>query len=206
MNRVGLLGGKVVVFNGPPSSGKDTFTHYLMAHTGVIHAAFKNRLIEIALAISGVDSLTWERWYSADKEKGRDELWGLSCRAFLIKVSERMIKPHFGQSYFGECEAKNIRRYPNEFKECGFCFSDSGFNAELAEVVKEAGPENVIVVQLHRSGTSFKGDSRAYLNRQDFPGVMFIQQQNDRPIKDVAADLLETLECVIADNRKSVNT
>lgn len=201
-----LLAGFVVVFNGPPYSGKDTLTEYLHCLTGAGHAAFKTKLLEIALVISGVDSLTWERWYLADKEKPRVELWGHSCRSFLILVSETMVKPNLGPAYFGELAALNIRNHMKDVSEFGVCFSDSGFDAELFEVVKEVGAKSVIVVQLHRSGTTFEGDSRAYLERQDFPGVLFIQQQNDSPIEDVTSELIETLACVIADKRECVNT
>ncbi len=206
MNLYGLLAGMVVVFNGPPSSGKDTLTMHLQANTGVTHSAFKIKLIEVALVISGVDSLTWERWYAADKEVARPELWGRSCREFLILVSETMIKPSLGSDYFGVAAAQVIHKNHEALSDCGVCFSDSGFDDELAQVVQEVGSENVVVVQLHRSGTNFKGDSRAYLKRENFPGVLFIQQQNDRPAEVVAGELIETLASVIADKRNCVNT
>ena len=195
------LAGKVVVFNGPPSSGKNTLAAFIRGCTQAVHMEFKRKLIEIALMVSGVSSSDWEYWYGQDKEQPRNALDGHSCRSFLIMVSEEMIRPHMGSAYFGHAAAEELKMYlPGH----GVVFSDSGFGEELQPVVDVAGAENVIVVQLHREGTDFRGDSRAYLNGNDFPSVMFLQLQNDRPAEEVAAELMQTLRALVVDNRETV--
>jgi len=89
--------------------------------------------------------------------------------------------------------------YLNEY---GAVYSDSGFNEELSKVVEAVGSDRVIVVQLHRQGTTFNGDSRNYLDRDQFPGVVFLQQQNDRPAEEVAGELLDTLMAIIEDKKQ----
>lgn len=198
-----LLSNYVVVMNGPPRSGKDTLARLIRGATSVVPRAFKTKLIEIALEISGVDRRTWDNWYEHAKELPRAQLWGHSCRSFLIMVSEDMIKPNLGQAFFGAAAANDLLRNKAYLEQFGAIFTDSGFPDELKEVVAAVGADRVIVVQLHRCGTSFEGDSRQYLIRDDFPGVEFIQQQNDRPVENVAADLVGTLQAVINEKRKN---
>lgn len=201
MNTLKKLGGYVVIFNGPPRSGKDTLAKYLCGATLAVPRAFKTQLVSIALTIAGVSREEWGDWYEMDKEAPRDELWGHSCRSFLILISEDMIKPHLSPSYFGEIEAKSMAGNQLYLSEYGAVYSDSGFNEELSKVVEAVGADRVIVVQLHRQGTTFNGDSRKYLDRDQFPGVVFLQQQNDRPAEEVAGELLDTLLAIIEDKK-----
>lgn len=194
------LAGKVVVFNGPPRSGKDTLAAFIRGATQAKPMEFKRKLIELALMISGVSSSDWEFWYQKDKEEPHNDLGGHSCRSFLIMVSEEMIKPHMGSDYFGLAAANELEMYlPGH----GVVFTDSGFPAELQCVVDVVGADNVIVVQLHREGTDFSGDSRAYLNRNDFPSVMFLQHDNHGPVEEVAANLMIMLRAVVIDSREN---
>lgn len=193
------LAGKVVVMNGPPGSGKNTLADFIRGATQAVHMEFKRKLIEIALMVSGVSVSDWEYWFYHDKEQPHDALGGHSCRSFLIMVSEEMIRPHMGSAYFGLAAAEELKMY---LPGVGVVFSDSGFGDEFQCVVDVAGAENVIVVQLHREGHDFSNDSRAYLKRDDFPDVMFLQQQNDRPAEEVAAELMQTLRAVVEDSRE----
>lgn len=201
------LAGKVVVFNGPPRSGKDTLAAFIRGATQAKPMEFKRKLIELALMISGVSPSDWEFWYQQDKEEPHNDLGGHSCRSFLIMVSEEMIKPHMGGDYFGLAAATELEMYlPGH----GVVFTDSGFPAELQCVVNVAGAENVIVVQLMRDGTDFSGDSRAYLSVDDFPSVKFIALRNNGPAEEVAALLMMRLHVLLGSasnphNRNRVN-
>lgn len=191
----------MVVFNGPPRSGKDTLAAFIRGVTKAKPMEFKRKLIELALMISGVSSSDWEFWYQKDKEQPHNDLGGHSCRSFLIMVSEEMIKPHMGSDYFGLAAANELEMYlPGH----GVVFTDSGFSAELQCVVNVAGAENVIVVQLQRDGTDFSKDSRVYLSPRDFPEVTFLAQNNNGPAEEVAAELMELLRSVVEDSRETV--
>ena len=164
---------KVLIFNGPPGSGKDTLGNmlYNFMHKNnypeVFMQSFKEQLIEIALVISGLERSTWTRFY-AQKELKRAELGGLSCREYLIKISEKVIKPNFGADYFGKHAADNLLVGLN-------IFTDGGFEAELPPIIDKIGVENVVIVRLHRTGHTFKNDSRNYIS---IPGVACFDIKN----------------------------
>lgn len=152
---------KVIIHNGPPSSGKDvastTITKYLN-HQGVHarHEEFKGQLFRLTRAIYGIPVDVWDKWYTREgKELPREELGGLSCRGALIHVSEDVIKPNFGKKYFGEFAAK--------YDADVVSFSDGGFVDEIYPLIEKYGRENVLVVRIHREGYTFEGDSRSYL-------------------------------------------
>ena len=147
----------VILLNAPPNAGKDEIAKILSRKLGLPHLEFKNKLFEIAKAISGLTEEQWDSIYTReDKEKPTELLFGLSPRQFMIKVSEEVIKPNFGKDYFGRVAAEQAYG-------CGGVFSDSGFNQEAEEVVYKCGSDFVFVVQFERIGCSFKGDSRDYL-------------------------------------------
>ena len=77
-------------------------------------------------------------WYTRyDDRKLKEEPWdrlgGLSCREFMIKVSEEWNKPIFGQNFYGVIAGKETK----ELVEvgCNVIFSDCGFISEYEEIV-----------------------------------------------------------------------
>lgn len=151
---------KVVIFNGPPGSGKDTLAAMLYQMYGTGWRSFKEPLNEIAMAMSGASWAVWNEWTSRElKELPRVELGGLSPRHFLIKISEEWTKPLFGGSHFGKIAARNAARTDSDV----VVFSDGGFDDEILPLIDKFGADNVIVVRLHREGFTFEGDSRDYI-------------------------------------------
>ncbi len=131
--------------------------------------SFKETLIDIALVIANVERSTWNYWYTA-KETPRVELGGLSCRQFLIKVSENAIKPAFGNGYFGNAAANKLLHGMN-------VFTDGGFVEEIEPIIQKIGVENVIIVRLSRNGHTFKNDSRNYIY---IPSVASFDIKNEK--------------------------
>lgn len=155
---------KVVVFNGPPGSGKDTAAHAANRIASVLQNSsevkqFKDKLFTLTAEMYSVprDLFTGEMYTRENKERPYITLGGLSPRQALIRVSEDIMKPAFGKDYFGKALAAEI------YKEYTFV-SDSGFMDELVPVINRVGPENVLVVQITREGCSFDNDSRDYLD------------------------------------------
>ena len=181
---------RVIIFNGPPGSGKDMFGQALYQYkfsvskdTEVFKQSFKESLIEIALSIANVNRTTWNVWYT-QKELPRDELFGLSCRQFLIKVSEEAVKPCFGDTFFGEALAKKLLFGTN-------IITDGGFKSELEPIIKEVGVENILVIRMHREGHTFEGDSRGFIKDEWFKGLKCVDIDSIDPELTLTRILVE---------------
>lgn len=181
---------KIILLNGPPSSGKDVIAarlrsiirrdravNMIQAH----HVMFKTRLFDIALSIAGIYD---EVWFDRYDDRSLKELpWDRlpinpltkvnhSQRTWLMFVSEDMIKPQLGKRFFGDAAAQNVKSDQDSaiFKLSGYghihIFSDSGFESEVNPLFKLPDTE-VYLIQLFRDGCTFKGDSRGYLKCND---------------------------------------
>lgn len=163
---------KVIVFNGPPNSGKDTFCDYLLTQfENSAHVRFKDVLYEETAKHYKIDledftDLATDR---TTKEKILP-LTGMTPRQMLIEVSENVIKPEKGQEYFGEALKDTILNGEYDY----YFISDSGFVPELESIVETIDRENLILIKLEREGTSFNNDSRDYIP-EEFIDKHFIQ-------------------------------
>lgn len=152
---------KIIILNAPPGAGKDTIGKLVEQHSTkhVRMLSFKQPMFEIALAILGAkrygDFITAYN-DREQKEKQHDFLMGMTCRQFMIWISESVIKPTFGNDYFG-------KRFDEIAKESDYpvICTDGGFPDEVIALV-EAGHE-VMLCRLHRRGFGFQGDSRDFI-------------------------------------------
>lgn len=159
----------LILLNGPAGSGKDTLAAILMAQGHVQQVMqFKEPMFDIALLASGMHTnpkCWWDRYNDRErKELPWDVLGGMSCREFMIHISEKFIKPVFGEDYFGNQLA--IKYFDCDPHVMDVAVSDSGFQSELDALNRAVGPANVMVVRLNREGYTFKGDSRTYVTPQ----------------------------------------
>lgn len=192
---------KVIVFNGPPRSGKDTAVSILSrvinnqeGNLFAVHAEFKSPLIKMTSDFLGV---TVDEFMINYNEKHINGDWCkdikmyivndniMSKREALIHVSENVIKPSFGNDAFGKIAANNIG------DDGVYLFSDSGFSGELKPIIDKVGAENVMVVRLHKAGCNYNSDSRGYLQPETFNfNVMFNDISNNYSIDQLEYDLL----------------
>lgn len=164
--------GKVIILNGPPSSGKDEIAK-MISKKGLFgetafHEQVKGTLFKQVLALSQISSGDWfDRYNDRNlKELPWDRLGGLSQREFMIKVSEEYVKPVFGKDFYGRMAGQRAKKLIND----GFhvAFSDGGFSSELDAMKSIVGDENILLVRLHRYGCTFEGDSRSHLSNPPF--------------------------------------
>jgi len=183
---------KIIIMNGAPSSGKDQCSLFLRKlFPSSLHFSFKRKLISLTCMIYDVDRAIWDSWYTTEgKEIPRKELNGLSCRQALIFVSEEVIKPKFGESYFGVQECKLLSSVLE--KDYTFAISsDGGFEQELKPIADKFGCNNVNIIQLHRPGKTFEGDSRSFINPVFIPSENIHILYNDKDLLELEYKLLE---------------
>lgn len=149
----------IILFNGPPGSGKDHAADYFKQH-GFKHLSFKYQLFKETIKYFNVE----EKWFMdgyndrSQKEVQSMLLGHMSRREAMIYVSEKIIKPRMGLDYFGKLVADEIDLSKD------YAISDGGFIDELIPVVEKVGNDNFILVQLTRNGHDFSSDSRRYFD------------------------------------------
>jgi hypothetical protein len=168
----------IVIFNGPPDSGKDHAAKHFSKMFNAPHFEMKGALRKTAHKITTVVLSGWADFVCTDraiveeqavqlcdsmeynkalKSTMKQNIWGdRTWREFLIHISEDIMKPLFGQDVFGRAARKLVR----ESNSPVCFFSDGGFQAEVEELRKEG---TVLVFQLSREGCEWGGDSRGYI-------------------------------------------
>lgn len=180
---------KVIIFNGPPRSGKDTCARLL---THMIQNCFIQKFSDPlkygAHALYGLHTKNKDH-YEANKDEPRDEFFGKTAREIYIALSETYLKVHHGKEVFGELFVKALQQklasYTPTASDLGMptvvAISDCGFLYELLPVIKFARPENCCLVRLYRPGCNFAKDSREYINAAapELRDISFAQIQNN---------------------------
>jgi hypothetical protein len=145
----------IILLNGPPKCGKDTIGNLLtlmLPSVELIKFAEPLRVfIKTTLGIC-----------DSELEATKDDfnpLFDMTIRQAMIAYSENFLKPTFGDSMLGRIAAQKIIQLRADV----VVVTDSGFAGEARELVNEFGPAAVILVHLHREGTSFDGDSRSHI-------------------------------------------
>ena len=150
----------IVIFNGPPGSGKDEAASYFKENFGFGNLSFKYQLFKQTIRHFEVNEEWFMEGYNdrEQKEKPAVALNGMSRREAMIHMSEEIIKPKEGKDFFGRCVAEEIEDDHN------YALADGGFFEELAPIIERVGSENIVLVQLTRFGHDYSSDSRRYFN------------------------------------------
>lgn len=194
---------KLIIFNGPPSSGKDEACKYITenanAVSSIVHITFKQKLTHLTQVIFGVTPEWWEPLYTeSGKNIPRDELDGKSQRDALIFVSETIIKPTMGKEYFGKATIKDIVKALDNGHSA--VISDGGFIEEMIAIDNEPriNKDDVLVVRCHREGYDFSGDSRSFVNAEDY-GFDVIDIWNDGSLERYHSKLEYCFPVIMSD-------
>lgn len=182
----------VVVLNGPPGSGKDSIAEASYFE----HKSVKAQLLRITFALFDIDRREWDMRYDNREENLKEVPWDIlpvdpktgthhSQRSLLIYISEDVIKPHFGQDYFGDYAASSIKA---SGMHC--IFSDGGFKAELESICKVA--DKVLLVHLSREGCEWGMDSRSYLEMKA-PNLKTVEIANNGSVVDAVCKIMESI-------------
>ena len=154
----------IVIFNGPPGSGKDEAASLFKEVFGFGNLSFKYQLFKETINHFEVDKAWFMEGYDDRevKEKKEFALKEMSRREAMIHVSEDIVKPKNGKDYFGRMVAEEIEDGKS------YAIADGGFIEELEPIIEKLGEENIVLVQITREGHDFSTDSRRY-----FDGKLF---------------------------------
>lgn len=176
---------RTIIMNGPPCSGKDILGAALAEALGANIKRFKDALYRQTSSFFGVPKKTLVSLATNrdTKERPHPLFNGLSPREALIYVSEEVIKPAEGISYFGDRLAEDL--------EGTTVITDGGFDEEITPIVEKS--DYTLIVQLIREGCTFEGDSRAYISHgiTEVPGFNcdIMEFENKGRLEDVTKRL-----------------
>lgn len=155
---------KFILLNGPPRSGKDAITRELTPYIKFRHMKFASPIKRMVAALLEIQESTLENF--KDVRSPVLQLAGTSTaeardtpRNLLIALSEDLLKPRYGDDFFGRVFWQNAKNSAESLVVA----SDCGFESEVRRLVWSAGERNCFLLRLHRDGCTFDGDSRSYL-------------------------------------------
>lgn len=176
----------IVVFNGPPQSGKDTMAELLAAHmdqqgvvTMVVPESLSLPLRWIAYAMTGYEG---RRVDGPDYEEFKTThfpAFNATGRQIMIDICERFLKPTYGI----EIMANLLRARNENIGPAVLLIRDGGFQTEIESLVRWVGEDNLYVVNVLRNGTSFENDSREWIHHKHSFGC-----DNNGTLDDLATE------------------
>lgn len=182
---------KMIVLNGPPRSGKDTFLKLLKAvfmddlpTDTFIPFSYKWVLCEgVAQRYNVSPQTIWD--LNADttkKDKPKKLFGGKSVRQCLIYESEEVIKKELGENGVAIKTFENLKKHVYslniDLEKCVLISPDGGFESEMNCAMEFFGLKrsDIMLIQFQRDGCTFDGDSRSFLSNPD----MVIQNDGDK--------------------------
>ena len=174
---------RIVLLNAPPGSGKDTVANFDYSDRipwQTCRVAFADRLKQMAVRFFCEHSRTAKvlRMYAftdsiiQEWEKNKDTslhyLNGQTPRQYYIAFAEKIIKPFFGQDYFGHVLKEDLERRVRYRDRTAkdpviYLVSDAGFYEESKVLSDWAGIENVALVNIFKEDCYWNIDSRRLL-------------------------------------------
>lgn len=199
----------VVLFNGPPRSGKDSACEIIMKHfPEVRYVYFKEILYRETAKILGLSFNFWAKvCQNGDLKdlpmltvsKGETESL-MTPRDILIYLAEKVLKPKHGKTFIAQGTAETIAGFIQVQREQSnepavFVIPDLGFDYEI-DTVREMLPNaHVISVAIHRPEFTFEGDSRNYVKNPN------VRLYNYGSYDELRYQTLQTFKNIVLDIR-----
>jgi hypothetical protein len=179
-----LTDNRVILFNGPRHSGKDTAALYCQKALGASHFKQSKPLKAALKAFYSLTDAEVEHLESI-KTQPSDLLFGKSYVEAQISLSEDWAKRfHADEAIFGKLAARRLRNRP--FLSRLVVCSDSGFAPEALPIIDQFCADNVLLVRVHREGKTYAGDSRGYIS---LPGIVSVDIENNGTIEEYHAHI-----------------
>lgn len=179
---------KIILFNGPPRSGKDTASDFAMNILGNDAAKYRFAapLKNAVHSMFGFKDVSEEHFNSV-KDVPNDAFYGLTPRQAYIWLSESVVKPKFGHDFWANVAVTSIK----QLRRPVVVVSDCGFVEEANVLIKAFGKRNVAIVHLERSGTSFANDSRSYIDVEGCAKYKIVNDGTVHDLYDIVAHMIQ---------------
>lgn len=161
----------IILFNGPPSSGKDTAARHAYDHfnrTATFREAYFDRLsMPIKLAFAAcyggeVDTFGNNAAWEPVKNDPQEVLNGKSYRQWQIDFSESFMKPLYGIDVFAKLFCRRNRRLAET--NAIILVPDCGFDIELEGLRRGFPNARILLIRIYRKDYDFSSDSRDYIS------------------------------------------
>lgn len=178
----------IVLFNGPPRSGKDTLAKMVQNH--LKSQGFDARIDHLSEPLRRIAYQMCDMTYGApgalDYELFKTTWFAQfdrTGRQLMIDISESFLKQQYGQHIM----ANMLFERNAGCAEKVILVPDSGFQAETNRLCNIYLPSNVYLVNVMRNGCDFTNDSREWVNH---PGASRMQMQvnNNSSLDDLAVE------------------
>lgn len=116
---------------------------------------------QIAYDVLGVpiESFQTTRGKLASTLLTSDPLSPVTWRKVYIWMSEKVLKPLFGQGIMGQLLIADIKKTQPK----RLCITDCGFEEEVKQILAAFPEATKVLIRCHREGKDFSNDSRSYL-------------------------------------------
>jgi len=168
---------RIILFNGPPRSGKDTAASFIYSSNPFIHWFRMSQPLKDMVAAFFTLNSTDAKVIEQHKDNKLPLLFDNTFRDLQIWFSEECAKPKFGKDVFGRLARRRVEQSLSSLYIC----SDCGFVEEAIPLLDLVGPKNILIVQIHRDGCDFTKDSRSYIT---LPGVQTVKLVNQGHLRD----------------------
>lgn len=149
----------VILFNGPPRSGKDTYANELLKYipnAQIFHLA--GVLKNATHSVYGLSDVPYD-YFEENKDLPNEIFFGKTPRECYIHMSEHYLKPLHGTDFFIKKAVDMIRKSDSDF----WFIPDCGFDEEV-KYLSNCEDLRCIYVILSREGKNFNNDSRKYID------------------------------------------
>lgn len=156
----------LVLISGQPRCGKSHAGRALATFFGGDHFAVSDYLKDLTHRHYGLPASMSADAFEETKDVARPEFGGKTPRQAYIHVSEKIIKPRYGESYLGGLAAERLRTslFPISI------VSGVGFKAEVLPLINVAGAHNALHIRVTPVATGLPApeDSRERLDLTEF--------------------------------------
>jgi hypothetical protein len=165
----------LILFNGPPGSGKDLAANIVAATADNVHQAkFADEVKRGSHEALGVGAMPNDATESYKDYSQPGIMNDRSWRDVYIAFSEQFMKPLFGLRIFGKLLAIKLAYLKHDRNEIvdTITISDSGFIPEAEELLQARDwdgnllfqQRDVVIIRLRREGCDFSNDSRGLVS------------------------------------------